>query len=119
MSREGGTTPMHGNSSWTEHRGHTLHWAGRPSSRVGRPSLTPDSGPPKNGEPVRIVGFLALVWALTFAGLLILFSWVTAELPSTAQATCPRVENCVPPSLIEDPDLGIPTAHYPEPTEAP
>ena len=113
---------MHGNSSWTEHRGHTLHWAGRPSSRVGRPSLTPDSPdsrPARVGDAVIIAGFLALVWAFTFAGLLILFSWVTAELPSTAQATCPRVENCVPPSLIEDPDLGIPTSHYPEPAEAP
>jgi len=117
---------MLGNHFWIEPRGHFLHWGrhpspqqGHPSSRVGRRSLTPDSTSTRAADGIIAMGFLALVWIITLAGLLILFSWVTAELPSTAQATCPRVENCVPPALIEDPVLGMPSSHYPEPAEAP
>ena len=116
---ERGSTPMQGTSSWTMDRGRTWSWSQGLSLRAVRGSVAPSARPARFDDAVIALCFLALVGVVVFGGLLMLFSWVTTGLPSTAQGTCPAVEACVAPPLTEDPAQSVTASVSGEPAETP
>src|SRR5262245_42923254 len=94
---------MPGVSSWIMHR--ERMWEGR-----GRVSPAPrhTSHPAARAalDDVAIaISFLALLGVLLVGGLLMLSSWLTAGLPASLVATCPRTEDCATLSAARYPTL--------------
>jgi len=105
---------MQGNSSWVMHRG-------RPWDPTPRPSLrgsgTSGVRPAVLDDAVIPVCFLALVGLIVLGALLMLFSWITAGLPSSAYTTCATIESCAAPPSPEDPRSWVNGPQLDEPTE--
>jgi hypothetical protein len=67
---------------------------------------------------VLAVCFLALVGVVLLAGVLMLFSWFTATLPSQLFA-CPEVDGCAAPPPGENQAVGVEDPVLDEPTMTP
>ena len=108
------------NGSWIMHRGRTWVWAARPSPRAGRGSAGTGSRPATLDDAVIAVCFLALVGVVVFGGLLMLFFWVSAELPPSVLTTCPGMDSCVAPAPAEDdPAAWVEIPRIDDPTATP
>src|SRR5262245_56718752 len=82
---------MPGVSSWIMHRERMWEGKGRLSS-APRHKSHPEA--PTAHDVEIAISFLALLGVLLVGGLLMLSSWVTAGLPRSLPATCPRTEDC-------------------------
>jgi len=87
-----------------------LIYRGRPGESAQRPSSQSRDGSrleaPATVKDVEIaIAFLGLLGVLLVSALLMLFSWVTAGLPPSLLATCPRVEDCATPVPAQYPTL--------------
>ena len=108
---------MHGNSSWITHRGRPWDPAPRCSLQAVRGSGTSGLRPAVLDDVVIPVCFLALVGLVVLGALLMLFSWVTAGLPSSAYTACATIESCAAPTPAEDPRSWVNGPQLDEPTE--
>jgi hypothetical protein len=108
---------MQANSSWIMHRG-------RPSDPALRSFLQAVRGLDTSGlRPAALDGavipvcFLALVALVVLGAMLMLFSWITAGLPSSAYTMCATIESCAAPTPAKDPRSWVDGPQLDEPTE--
>jgi hypothetical protein len=110
---------MLGNSSLDHAPSTSVVWAARPSQRAGHGSVGTKSRPAALEDAVIAVCFLVLVGVVVFGGLFMLFSWVTAGLPTSALTACPRVDGCMAPSPAENPAAWVEALPVDEPLVTP
>ena len=91
----------------------------RRSVRVVRGSDGAGSRRPALGEGVLAVCVLALVGVAVLGCLLILFSWVTATLPTSQIIACPEFDGCVVPTPDQNQAVGVDDPRIDEPKMTP